>query len=303
MIAQFPLHPTPPYNFFALIAFMHRMPHPAVEHARNGAYMRVVEGEGWRSLVRVLDTGSIEAPELLVEVLVSQGDLDEVGLCAQLTHILDINGDRAAFFDYARNQPDLWRVVEPLIGLPLTRTATVFEALATVIIEQQIAWRAARRARHWLVSWGLRAVEHQGERYHAFPTPAQIAATDIETLKPLKITFKRMQLLIDIATDVASGAFDIESLTKLEADEAICTLLALKGIGPWTAAVTVGRALGHNHVVTANDVALQAAARWYFRHSDGRMDAAELVETFQPFNEFAGLAANYTLIRWVMDRY
>ena len=55
--------------------------------------------------------------------------------------------------------------------------------------------------------------------------------------------------------------------------------------------------------VTEGDVALQAAANWYFRGLEGRMLPADMMALYARFGQDAGLAANYTLCRWVMDRY
>jgi hypothetical protein len=52
-----------------------------------------------------------------------------------------------------------------------------------------------------------------------------------------------------------------------------------------------------------NDVALQAAVNHYFFGGVGRIPAQQVLDAFAPYGDFAGLAAHYTMLRWVLDRY
>jgi DNA-3-methyladenine glycosylase II len=221
----------------------------------------------------------------------------------QLEHILGTTVNQQEFWTLAQNDERLWSVAGSLHGLPALCTPTVFEALANTIIEQQIAWRAARRAQRWLLEWADRSVEFAGERYYAYPTPQQIASATIETLKPLKITHRRINLLIDIAQQVSTGELDLEQIRDLSHEAAYDFLLRIKGVGHWTAAVTISRVMGRNMYIGDNDVALQAAANRYFLGGKGRISRQQVVEIFAPYGEHAGLVAFYTLARWVLDEY
>jgi DNA-3-methyladenine glycosylase II len=194
-------------------------------------------------------------------------------------------------------------LIAPLVGVPEWRTPTVFEALVKTIIEQQIAWVTALRAQKWLVEWAGGRIDYDDTPFYAFPTPARLASASLDDLKPLKITFKRMQLLIDIAQQIDSGALDLEAWISLPPEAAYERLLAIKGIGHWTAAVTLERAFGHKNWVAYNDVVLQAAVNRYFLDRVGRVTPAQVMDTFGPHGAFAGLAAHYTMLRWVLDVY
>ncbi|MEP6988331.1 MAG: hypothetical protein ABI970_22190, partial [Chloroflexota bacterium] len=187
--------------------------------------------------------------------------------------------------------------------LPELRTASVFEALMQTIIEQQISWVTAQKAQLWLVDWVGNKLEYGGRVYYAFPTPAQIAAMTVEDLKPLKITFKRMALMIDLAVQVVNGQRDLEGLREVSPAEAYKQLMAIKGIGHWTAAVTLERAFGHTDWVAYNDVVLQAATNRYLLGGSGRIPPELVAQTFAVFGEYAGLAARYTMFRWVFEQY
>jgi DNA-3-methyladenine glycosylase II len=283
------LQPQPPYDFQLMLDLLARYTHPIVDAAHDGAYWRVLREGHHLALVRVRD--------LEVALVSATGPVDGDRLMAQIRHILGTDTSLAPFYDFARTQPGLWSVVQPLVGLHWLRSASLFEALMLTIIEQQIAWTAAQQAQRWLVEWGGHTITHAGRSYFAFPTQEQIATATIDDLRPLKITFKRMRTMIDVA------ATDLESLRRLSIDEAYQRLIQLKGIGHWTATWTLQRTFGPHRFVGQNDVALQAAVNHYFYGGQGRIPEAQVIETFAEYGEYAGIAAHYVLMRWVMDRY
>lgn len=303
MAAALTLHPSSPYRFDVLLDILSRFAHPSLDIVRQGAYWRVLRVGDRLALVRVASIGTPDTPALEVHQVAQTGEVAPDALLAALRTILPPDIDRTAFYALARQDAALWALVEPLVGMPLHRTASVFEALTQTIIEQQIAWVAAQKAQRWLVEWAGNAITHDGMTYYAFPTAEQLAAASIDDLKPLKITFKRMALLIDLAGQVASGQLDLEALRHLPPDGAYRELLKIKGIGHWTAVVTLERAFGHLAQVAHNDVALQAAVNHFFYGGVGRIPAAQVSETFARYGEFAGLAAHYTLARWVITHY
>ncbi|MBI1282134.1 MAG: hypothetical protein GC179_28665 [Anaerolineaceae bacterium] len=298
------LHPKPPYNFGLLLDFLTRFAHPTLNIVRASAYWRVVQSPaGGLALLRVAGSSAVDNPQLDVNVVTSSGDVDDQSLVETIKHILPLQHDRSAFYACAANESDLWMVVEPLIGLPELRSSSVFEALIETIIEQQISWVTAQKAQRWLVEWVGNMLEYDEHIYYAFPTAEQIAAATVDDLKPLKITFKRMALMIDLASQVASGQLDLEGLREVSPAEAYKRLMAIKGIGHWTAAVTLERAFGYSDWVAHNDVVLQAATNRYLLGGSGRIPPELVTATFARYGDHAGLAARYTMFRWVFEQY
>jgi DNA-3-methyladenine glycosylase II len=152
----------------------------------------------------------------------------------------------------------------------------------------------AQAAERWLLAWGGETVEYEGATYYAFPRPERIAAATLDDLTPLKITFGRMQRLIDLAR----AAETLEALRDQPAEIVYQALVGYKGIGHWTAAWTLIRAQGRFAYVGVNDVALRAAVNAYYFGLSGRADAALVEQTFARYGEHAGMAAFYTIMRW-----
>lgn len=294
------LHPIPPYDFALTLDIVRRYAFPAVDHVRGMAYIRALRVDDVPVLVHV----TAGADGALDVYRLAGRPVDESRLLARVAQVLGTGLDLSRFAALVRADERLHGVVGGLVGARMLRAASMFEALATTIIEQQIAWTAAQRAQQWLVRWGGDALQHAGETFHTFPRPETVAAADVETLTPLKITFRRMRLLIDIAGQIADGRLDLESLRHASPADAYAALMAIKGIGHWTATYTLTRTFGPLHpYVGDNDVALQAAVNEYFYGGEGRIPPEQVRATFAPYGDFAGAAALYTLLRRVREKY
>jgi DNA-3-methyladenine glycosylase II len=288
------LSPTPPYDFSKLLALLRRFPCPSSFVVQDGAYYQTLRQRNTLSLIRAAAAeDSIQLERLI-------GNAPEDAINAQFAQILGTERDLRPFYAYTESQPNLWQIVEPLVGLPVYCTPDVFHALVYVIIEQHISWAAAQRAQRALVEWGGHFIEHDGIRHYALPTPEQLAKATIDDLRPLKITFKRMQLLIDVARNVVDGSLDLSTIRQHSPEDVYNALLSIKGVGHWTASVVIGRIFGAFPYVPHNDVGLQAAVARYFNVEKSAQATQQL---FSKYGEYAGLAAHFTLMRWVLEMY
>lgn len=281
-----------PYRFDLLIKILRRFVHPARQVIDQDTLWRVTNGQ-LVSYAHVDD-------ELVMQTAVSEADPATTTISQ---HILGLNQDLSAFYAYAEADPILWQVIEPLVGLPIFRTETVFEALITLIIEQHISWKNALRSQHTLME-----IFDTGHAYgdlivYDFPTPTQLSQATVEQLKPLKITNRRMAMMIQIAEDVVNGDLDLESIREMDMKTGYDTLMKIKGVGHWTANNVLSRALGLFPYISHNDVALQAAVLYYFHQDDGKKSAQQTIDTLVPYGDYAGLVGHFTLLRWVLDKY
>jgi len=288
-----------PYDFGRLLALLRRYPHPTILRVHGDTLRRVIRVSGAHVLIEVEADGDL----LGVRALASDGDFDRASALTQVVHILNLDSKRDALQTALESHPALRAALAPVIGLPLLRAIDLFEPLACAVIEQQISWRAALKAQHWLMGWAGEGVSYAGEWWTAFPSSTRMAAASHEALLPLKITHKRIDLLRSLAQAVSDGAFDLTTLTGMDEAGRMRALTAIKGIGSWTAAVALSRAYGAGFSVPVNDVALQAAAYFYLTGRDGRFSADELGEKLGVLGDWAGTAAELLLCRWVLERY
>ena len=173
--------------------------------------------------------------------------------------------------------PRLEPIYEIAGPLPLRRRAGGFEGLASIITSQQISDKAAAAI------WGrLRA------SVEPF-TPEQFMHTPEDALRAAGLSGPKIRTLTGIAAAAADG-FDLIAVHDLPAEDALTTMTALKGIGPWTAEVYLLFCVGHPDVFPAGDLALQAAVQQGFRMRK-RPDEKKLRKLARKWAPYRGVAA------------
>ena len=126
-----------------------------------------------------------------------------------------------------------------------------FEGLFHMIVDQQVSLASA--AAIWArVEGGL-----GGE-----VTPERVLATDIETLRSFGLSIQKATYGHEIALAHVEGRIDLDHLERLSDEEAIARLVAIKGVGKWTAETFLMFCEGRRDVFPAGDIALQEAMRW-----------------------------------------
>ena len=126
-----------------------------------------------------------------------------------------------------------------------------FEGLFHMIVDQQVSTAAA--AAIWArVEAGL-----DGE-----VTPERVLATDVEALRSFGLSGQKARYGHEIASAHVEGRIDFDHLERISDDEAVARLVAIKGVGRWTAETFLMFCEGRRDVFPAGDIALQEAMRW-----------------------------------------
>jgi len=293
--------PKPPYDFARTLYASHFL--YVMGHAHQGAFRRVVRVGDSLALIEITSVGTIDEPRLQARLLAASGTLDETALIAKIRRVANVDTDLAPFYAYARENPALHSLIEPLYGLHTFQADTFFEAVALTVIEQQITLKMAQTAERWLLQWANESITYEGMTYYTFPDPVKLADCTVDDLIPMKITGIRIKVILDIARQIASGSLDLEGLRDQPREVVYPVLMNVRGIGHWTAAWAITRALGDFLLVGRADVALRAAVNHYFYGLTGRCEPELLETTFNAYGDFAGVAGYYTLTRWAFDRY
>lgn len=144
--------------------------------------------------------------------------------------------------------PRLRPVAEIAGPLPLRRRAGGFEGLAAIITSQQISSASAGAI------WGR--LQAAVEPF----TAEQFRHTPETALQAAGLSRPKIRTLTGIA-DAVAGGLDLEGLDRMAPEEALAALVALKGIGPWTAEIYLLFCVGHPDIFPAGDLALQSAVR------------------------------------------
>lgn len=167
-------------------------------------------------------------------------------------------------------------------GIRTLRTEAVVDALVAGIVEQKVTGTEAHRVWHGLVrTYGEPAPGPAAAKLglRLLPTPATLAALPYYAYHPLGLERRRAELI----RAVAARAPWFEAIVDLPLPQAYARLLAVPGIGPWTAAEVAVRALGDDDAVSVGDFHLPNLVAWALagepRGSDARM--LELLEPYR----------------------
>lgn len=165
-------------------------------------------------------------------------------LTARVRRMFDLDADSVAIDSHLARDPDLAPLVAATPGIRIAGSADPEEALVRTLIGQQISVAAARTVLGRLVA-------HFGD----FPSAAQLAERGHEVLRG---PATRVAAIPRIAEVLAAGDLPLHPATPVA--ELRERLLALPGVGPWTADYLAMRALGHPDSFPATDLVLMQSA-------------------------------------------
>lgn len=161
---------------------------------------------------------------------------------------------------------------------PLRRRPGGFPGLAATVVGQQLSIASANAI------WSRLAAT-----FDPFE-PAALRRARIVKLKRAGLSDAKIRAMRAIAAAVLSGELDFEALAMMGADEAHRRLVAVHGIGPWTADSYLLFCLGHADAWPAGDLALQEAVRLAFALAE-RPAAKVMCTLAEPWRPWRGVAA------------
>ena len=226
---------------------------------------------------RVLDGCEVRITAAEGGVAIQPGDND---LAASVRRYLGDPFDLGGFAAFAATEPVLSKLAEGLRGFRPPLVPDPYETLVTSITAQQISLHAALAVRNRLIQAFGQAFEHAS----AFPSRERMAAAEPEELLPLGFSKRKA----DYVVGLARSDLDLDGLAGLPDDEVKARLVALSGIGEWTADWFLARHLARPEAWPHGDLGLRKAVLHFYGDEDTRAAG----------NRFAGhqnLAAHYLL--------
>jgi AraC family transcriptional regulator of adaptative response / DNA-3-methyladenine glycosylase II len=276
-----------PFDWTAMQAFLGARTMKGVELVRDDAYLRTVrlgEHTGW---IRVSHAPAKRA--LFVELTHSLTPVLPA-LLGRLRNLFDLSARPDVIADHLAKDPLLAAAVRRRPGLRVPGAFDGFEIAVRAILGQQITVKGATTiAGRFADAFGEPiATPHQGLD-RASPTPQRLAAARVSSLTKLGIIETRARSIIALAQEFSSGRLELEP--GADAERTIAQLVALPGIGAWTAHYIAMRALRWPDAFPKEDVAL--------RKTLGGVTAARAEELSQPWRPWRSYA---TLHLWQNGR-
>jgi 3-methyladenine DNA glycosylase/8-oxoguanine DNA glycosylase len=282
--AGFTLALPPGYRAEGTLRFLGRDAESLCERVSERGFVKAVRLAGTAALLAV-EVGARRA-RCRIE---GGGDVGPAGLAAARRiagRLLGLAGgaDPAAFERHARRL-GAGRLVAGRAGLRIPLAAEPFEGLVWAILGQQVNVAFATTLRRRLIA--LCGEPLAGAVLH--PTPAAVAALDVRDLLPLQLSRRKAEYLVGAARAVAGGDLPLDRLGDEPPEEVEARLLALRGVGPWTAQYVMLRALGFADCAPIGDSGLATAlARFYaLDHRPGPEETRALLAPFSPYRSLA----------------
>ncbi|MGA7051891.1 MAG: DNA-3-methyladenine glycosylase 2 family protein [Mycobacterium sp.] len=250
---------------------------PGCEEIRDGTYrrsLRLPSGSGVVGLTPAVDH---------VRCLLVLDDFrDLTTAIARCRRLLDLDADPEAVVDALRRDPDLAPVVAKAPGQRIPRTVDEAELAVRAVLGQQVSTKAARtHAGRLVAAYGQPVQDLLGALTHTFPSVEQLAELDPVHLAVPKA---RQRTLTALVTGLADGSLVLDAGSDWES--ARRQLLALPGVGPWTAEVIAMRGLGDPDAFPASDLGLQLAAKQLGLPAQQRA-LVEHSATWRPWRSYA----------------
>jgi len=229
-------------------------------------------------------TVAIAGSQARVRVATSEGPSNLFAVHAQVSRLLGMTSDPKPFEDHVRSL-GLERLFAGREGTRIPQSPTPFDGLVWSIVGQQvnIAFAATLRRRLTEV-----AGHPLGEGKYAPPTASSVAKTTVEQLFALQYSRRKAEYLIGAAAACASGELNLDVLGEGPVSKMESALLALRGVGPWSANYLMMRALGAPDCVPLGDTGLTSAlAKFFDVPRPGAAETTVLMEPFRPYRSLA----------------
>jgi AraC family transcriptional regulator of adaptative response / DNA-3-methyladenine glycosylase II len=267
----------PPLAAQALLDWLAARAVPGVEEVAGDVYRRSLR----------LPRGAAVA-ELTFEPAAVRGRLwlddarDEAPAVQRCRRLLDLDAAPAVVAAHLSGDPLLGPLVTAAPGLRVPGTVDGSELAVRAVLGQQVSVAAARTGAGRLAAeHGERLAHPRGEVTTLFPSAATLAAVDPARLAMPR---SRAEALVGLCRALAGDEVRLDA----DADRAQTrrALLALAGIGPWTAGYVAMRALGDPDVFLVEDLGVRHALTRLGGPSDPR-EARALAAAWAPWRSYA----------------
>ncbi|WP_431236935.1 AlkA N-terminal domain-containing protein [Mycolicibacterium aichiense] len=250
---------------------------PGCEEVRDGAFRRTLRLPSGCGVVSLTPQ-----PDHVRCTLVLEQVRDLSTAIARCRRLLDLDADPEAVLDVLGTDADLSAVVSKAPGQRIPRTVDEEELTVRAVLGQQVSTKAARtHAGRLVAAYGTPVADPHGGLTHTFPSTAQLADIDPAHLAVPAARRRSVTTLI-----AALGGGELTLNPGCDWQQARRQLLALPGIGPWTAEIVAMRALGDPDAFPASDLGVRLAAEQLGLPADVRALTAHSAQ-WRPWRSYA----------------
>jgi AraC family transcriptional regulator of adaptative response / DNA-3-methyladenine glycosylase II len=274
----------PPFDWEALLAFLHARAIPGVEAVSAGRYMRTIGvGDAAGAIVIEPEKGTRLA------VIIRFPDLRALPIIiARVRRVFDLAADPVAIGEHLSRDPLLAPLVAARPGLRVPGAWNGFELAVRTILGQKITVSAAAKLVERLVAaYGRPIADPVIRGYglsHVFPTPEQVAAADLTVLDMPEAS---RAALSSLAAAVVTDPMLFGPRSDLET--AIERMRVLPGIGEWTAQYIAMRQLREPDAFPVADIRIARALGDPMGEPPSPTELLVRAERWRPWRAYAAM--------------
>ncbi|WP_214797978.1 MULTISPECIES: DNA-3-methyladenine glycosylase [unclassified Exiguobacterium] len=207
---------------------------------------------------------------------------------------LDLDRDLTPFEAMGAEDELLAPLIEAHRGLRMIGFPDLFEALTWAIIGQQITLSFAYTIkRRFVERYGEQRVV-EGRTYWTFPRAERIASLEPEALRELQFSRRKAEYIIDIAREITGGTLSKSALQSQSSTDTRQRLLAIRGVGEWTADYVLMKCFQDASAFPVADVGLHQA----IQHRLGTTEKPTIEEVRRYGESWKGWEGYATFYLW-----
>ena len=252
----------------------------------SGEHLYLTTAAGVPYRIRQTNSGDIEvaAPRGLEQAV--EESRYRLGELLPIEPLLEVAERVPAVADQLRRMPGYRPPLNP----------SVAEVLVTSICAQQVNMRWAATTLNRLVERYGEPLELDGVRLWRFPSAERLAAAREADIRAMQFTTRKSSYIVGLGRHLVAG--DLDGLQHESNERALRRIVAIRGLGRWTADWFLARCLGRPDAIAAGDLGVRKVVSTYVAGVDEVLAEPDVRAATDSWGDGGNWAIHLLLERW-----
>jgi DNA-3-methyladenine glycosylase II len=253
------IYPPMEFNYAECLVFLGRSDHEVLHQIRDRYLYKLIKVNKEFILIKITSTQNSIQVDFPIRTP-SRSAREEIS--AYIWEWFDLDKDLGRFYEIASQDPVLQKMAHKYYGLRIICIPDLFEALTWAIMGQQINLTFAYTLKKRFVEHFGECLTFEGDTFWLYPTFEKIAAIEVNDLRKLQFTVRKAEYIIGVAKAMTNGEVTKETLLqKQDYHQIKKSLLAIRGIGAWSADYVMMKCFHSSSAFPIADVGLHNALK------------------------------------------
>ncbi len=280
------------FSFEHCITFLQRSPKELLHRVAGSSVRKLIRIENQNILFELRYSGESTLSVSVLNTTIQAHQKQH--LVTFITEWFDLETDLKPFYAMAAKDKLLKDLSEKYFGYRIIGQPDLFESLVWAVLGQQINVQFAYTLKQRFVEQFGTKVMFDNEYYYLFPTPEVVSTLSDEQLLPLQFSRQKSRYTVLIADAFAKGIISKDILRGLSLPDAKEKLIAIKGVGNWTANYALMKTFRYPDAFPLEDAGIHNA----IKNLKKMKVKPTLEEVKKVFKKYKGWEAYATLYLW-----